>query len=57
VSAFQLVLSKRQVGLDHFVQEWFIRHEAMRARPELVKNTLPSGAVLRPRRSSKEDET
>jgi len=53
-----LVLSASTIGLDHFVREWFIRHEAMRATPGLVRSTFPRQALsFVIAHSSKEDDT
>ena len=47
----------RSSGLDQFAQEWFSRHEAMGADPELVKITSPLQAPsVAPACSSKEDK-
>jgi hypothetical protein len=54
---FEVVLSKRSTGVDQFTQEWFSRHEAMGAHPELVKITSPLQAPsVVPACSSKEDK-
>jgi hypothetical protein len=53
----EVVLSKCSTGVDQFAQEWFSRHEAMGAHPELVKITSPLQAPsVVPACSSKEDK-
>jgi hypothetical protein len=53
----EVVLSKCSSGLDQSAQEWFSRHEAMGAHPELVKVTSPLLAPsVVPACSSKEDK-
>jgi hypothetical protein len=53
----EVVLSKCSTGVDQFGQEWFSRHEAMGAHPELVKITSPLQAPsVVPACSTKEDK-